>query len=146
MAHNGILPAPWSSNWEVSDSATMARMLEPMSIEQIEKDRNQIERTIGYNKLVFLTNKGRIVIINDDLGEWGENKRTWVSQQTSRSMMGNWGGVWASTKAKGYKVLVNGKEAKRVEIKEAHFDEGPNSPNMHAQQAAIDEYINNLPK
>lgn len=162
MAHNGILPAPWSSNRLQSDSAAMAKMLEPISIDQLVKDRRQIGQTIGYNKLVFLTAKGRIIVVNDDLGEWIEPNKTWVS---AKETVGGYGSLWrwdsgsrewtvGKKKEKAYKVIVNGKVVKDTTA--AAFDEGPNKPNdmdiasenaRHAKmQAEVDEYIKNLPR
>lgn len=82
MAHNGILPSPWSSSAELSDSAMMAETLSKLDLNDIMRDTPKLEFTIGYNKLVFLHKSGFIHIVNEDLGHWFGNAKgsmAWLS-------------------------------------------------------------------
>jgi predicted glutamine amidotransferase len=81
MAHNGILPSPWSSSGSVSDSRMMAETLSMLKVIDIVRDSAQIGYQIGHNKLVFLSKEGFIHIINHELGEWIEKGKTWISNR-----------------------------------------------------------------
>jgi len=86
MFHNGILPSPWSSSSQVSDSMLLAKTLYPLDMTEVLADQRDIEKTLGWNKLVFLTRTGVMHVINDHMGEWlGEGKSTWVSKRISKT-------------------------------------------------------------
>lgn len=77
MVHNGIIPDLKATRRE-SDTSTYAKILQnryndPMVA--IENIRNRVDVLveIGLSKLVFMNAEGKIQILNEQMGHWGED-------------------------------------------------------------------------
>lgn len=78
MSHNGVLPDPWSSNRQESDSRRLAESLMGCGRDDIERSHKMIGSTIGHNKVAIMWEDGSIFHINKHLGHNLDNN-TWCS-------------------------------------------------------------------
>lgn len=81
LAHNGIMPAPWSSSRQESDSKRFADMLMKYSLPDFIEGKPSLERAIGgYNKVVIMDQAGKIHYLNKQAGHTPpEDPTTWYS-------------------------------------------------------------------
>ena len=92
VAHNGMLPIKQDVNDKRSDTRVFAETLLPkrggITLLNSEKQELKLSQWAAGSKLVFLTanpaSKWRYVIINSDLGHWGDgdNEGVWFSSSS----------------------------------------------------------------
>ena len=94
MIHNGTLTgsgADWNSG--LSDTRMFVdKFGEHLTYDNVLKHKKAIEEAIGYNKLVFLFNNGKGVIINEESGQWHEGAWFSTGAFRARSNHGMYGG------------------------------------------------------
>lgn len=79
MIHNGSIQGTGVTyNSEESDTSTFAKKLGArLTFTFTSSNKKELGEALGWNKLVFLYNNGKHVIINEDKGEWREG--AWFS-------------------------------------------------------------------
>lgn len=72
VIHNGSINGTGVSyNDNESDTSTFAKKLGPkLTYEFVSKHKAELDSALGWNKLVFLYNNGKHVIINENSGAW----------------------------------------------------------------------------
>lgn len=82
--HNGIISGmnldPRKSDTQMFNEEYLQQL--PAGWMQNPAILNLIERSVSYNKLIFMNIEGEIEIINEEKGEWEEEGKVWYSNAT----------------------------------------------------------------
>lgn len=96
MIHNGTLSGTNAkSNEGPSDTALFLQQFgDKLTYDVVLKQRAELEEAIGsWNKLAFLFNDGKHLILNQDKGEW--NDGVWYSNTTYKRSISRITGPWS---------------------------------------------------
>ncbi len=89
VVHNGILTTYKNRNTNMSDTRLFI-----LDILQYIPEKELfthwmiklLQQAIDANKLVFMKKDGQIMIVNEDLGHWDEEKKNWFSNSTYKKV------------------------------------------------------------